>query len=68
MLCLDIVDVDEVRKQNYALIVKLNGKIETYFSKSDLDLLEYANFRKFDDYEIFELIEKKLENKQSDKQ
>lgn len=58
MLCLDIVDVDEVRKQNYALVVKLNGKIETYFSKSDLDLIEYAEFRKFENYEIFELIKK----------
>lgn len=41
----------------YTLIVKLKKKIESYYGDSVDKLIEYAEFRKFTDYKIYELKE-----------
>ena len=53
-----IITNKERYKYNYVLVVYDNANLEAYFSKSDIDLLDYVEIRNFKDYEIFELIGK----------
>lgn len=55
----DIITYKEIYKYNYVLVVYINDNLEAFFSKSDIDLLDYAEIRNFKDYEIFELVDRK---------
>lgn len=44
-------------KYKYALITQIKKKIETYFGNTVKELEEYAGFREFTEYKIFELKE-----------
>lgn len=54
-----VITNKEIYKYNYVLVVYDDANLEAYFSKSDIDLLDYAEIRNFKDYEIFELCNRK---------